>query len=211
MPSSIQPCSGPWACRPRRGGDPRVDPPDQHDAPPADGVGGDGVPAGQPEEAPHLGHPQATAAAVAADGGRRGGRADGGPAAAAEPVGQSAGRHAHPSHRAVGRQLLDVRPLGRHRRLLGGQEGRPAHRRRRRPAGPAPVVHAVAVLAGGRPQRRRGARPAQSSRSAASSPTSWKRCWPRSRSRRPPPARCRRCRRSPSCSAAATASSASSI
>ena len=27
-------------------------------------------------------------------------------------LGQHAGRHAHPSHRAVGRQFLDVRPLG---------------------------------------------------------------------------------------------------
>ena len=64
-------------------------------------------------------------------------------------VEQPAGRHAHPSYRAAGRQFLDVGPLGRHRRLLGGQEGRRAHRRERRQARSAAVVHAAAVFAGG--------------------------------------------------------------
>ncbi len=49
----------------------RVDPSDQHAAPPAGPVGGHGVPAREPEEAPHLGHPQAIAAVAAADGGHR--------------------------------------------------------------------------------------------------------------------------------------------
>ncbi len=59
----------------------RVDPPDQHDAPPPGPLGGHGVPAGQPEEEPHLGPAQAAAAAAAADGRRVAGRAGRGPAA----------------------------------------------------------------------------------------------------------------------------------
>ena len=46
-----------------------VDPLDQHDAASARGVGGDGVPAGQPEKAPHLDHPQAISFAADANGG----------------------------------------------------------------------------------------------------------------------------------------------
>ncbi len=101
-------------------------------------MGGDGVPAAEPEEEPHLGHAQATVAAVAADAGRGRGRAAGCPAGAAKPVGQSAGRHAHPPHRAAGRQLLDVRPLGRHRRLRRGQKGRRSASAPRRPGRPIP-------------------------------------------------------------------------
>ncbi len=57
------------------------DPFDQPDAASPRPVGGDGVPAGQPEATSHLDHAQAIAAAAAADRGRGGGRADVGPAA----------------------------------------------------------------------------------------------------------------------------------
>ena len=81
-----------WGLRPSRRR--RVDPPDQHAASSAGGVGGHGVPPGQPAEAPHLDHPQATSPALAADH-RRGGRgAHGRPARAAQPVGQPAGHDA---------------------------------------------------------------------------------------------------------------------
>ena len=66
-------------------------------------------------------------------------------------VDRPAGRHAHASHRAAGRQFLDVGPLGRHRRVLGGQESRRSHRRQRRQARSASVVHAAAVFAGAAP------------------------------------------------------------
>ena len=77
---------------------------------------------------------------AAADGGRGRRGAHGRPAAVAQPVGQPAGQRADAPHRAAGRQLLHVGPLGRHQRLRPGQGGgrarsaaRPPGRRSRRP------------------------------------------------------------------------------
>ena len=102
-------------------------------------VGGHGVSAGKPEAASHLDPVQAAAAAAAADGGRGGRGVDGGPAAGAQPVGRAVRRHQDASCRAVGRQLFDVRPLGRHQRLRrrpsrssAGWPRRPRIRTRRR-------------------------------------------------------------------------------
>ncbi len=125
----------------------RVDPPDQHDAASAGGVGGDGVSAGQPEEAPHLDPPQATAVAAAADGGRRGHRAAGRPAAAATSWGNLLG--GTKTHHVV---LLDDSFSMSDRwddtdAFAEAQANGRTHRGRGRPASATAGVHAVAFFA----------------------------------------------------------------
>ena len=129
-------CPALWlACWPPAAG---VDPPDQHAAPPPRPLGGHGVPAGQPEEAPHLDTAQATAAVAAADGRRRRRRAGRGPAAAANQWGSWLGSSR--THHIVllddsfsmSDRWADTSALGRPRRWSSASAPRPPARSTRR-------------------------------------------------------------------------------